>query len=126
MLISHPAVSEAAAIGVPDALKGEAIVCFLVLKPGFEANDALENEVCIRVTKSLGKSMRPRRVVFVKSLPKTRSAKIVRGAIRRRYLGLAPGDLSSIENIDALESIPSGEERTGFNSSRIFADGHED
>jgi acetyl-CoA synthetase len=105
-LIRHQAVSEAAAIGVPDDLKGEAVVCFVVLKPEFAVNEELENEMTERITEALGKTLRPRRVHFVKSLPKTRSAKIVRAAIRKRYLGLDPGDVSSIENADALDSIP--------------------
>ena len=105
-LISHPVVAEAAAIGVPDSLKGETLVCFVVLKPEIEPSQDLENELRDHVTKRLGKTLRPGRVHFVAGLPKTRSAKIVRGAIRKRYLGLDPGDLSSIENIDILGSIP--------------------
>ncbi len=105
-LLRHAAVSEAAAIGVPDAVKGEAIVCFVVIKPGEEATETLESELCETVVRSLGKTLRPRRVHIVNVLPKTRSAKIVRGAIRRRYLGLPPGDLSSVESLEALEAIP--------------------
>ncbi len=107
VLIGHPAVSEAAAIGVPDPLKGEAIVCFVVLKPAYKASEDLEAELRRRTADSLGKILRPHRFHFVSGLPKTRSAKIVRAAIRKRYLGLDPGDLSSVENPDALDSIPS-------------------
>ena len=105
-LIAHPAVSEAAAIGVPDPLKGEAVVCFVVLRTAFAAGEALALELADEVARRLGKTLRPERIEFVEALPKTRSAKIVRGAIRRRYLGLDPGDLSSVENPGALESIP--------------------
>ena len=106
-LISHPAVSEAAAIGVPDEVRGETVVCFVVLKPGFETADALTGQLSDKVVESLGKTLRPRKVYIVSALPKTRSAKIVRGAIKRRYLGQDPGDLSSVENPEALDAIPS-------------------
>ncbi len=105
-LISHPLVSEAAAIGVPDSLKGEVIVCFVVLKPEAQSGEELGSELRVQVAKMLGKTLRPERIYSVGSLPKTRSAKIVRAAIKRRYLGLAPGDLSSVENLDALKAIP--------------------
>jgi acetyl-CoA synthetase len=106
-LMTHPAVSEAASIGAPDELKGEAVVCFVVLQQEYEATESLRGELAETVVGALGKTLRPRRIEFVQALPKTRSAKIVRAAIRRRYLGLPPGDLSSVENPDALESIPS-------------------
>ncbi len=109
VLIGHAAVSEAAAIGVPHALKGEVAVCFVVVKPGVQGNEELAHELRALIADSLGKPLRPDRVLFVAALPKTRSAKIVRGAIRRRYLGLDPGDTSSIENLDALASIPVAE-----------------
>ena len=105
-LTGHPAVCEAAAIGVPHTIKGEALVCFVVLNPGFTPDRAMERELCDHVTRSLGKTLRPQRVHFIPGLPKTRSAKIVRAAIKKRYLGLDPGDLSSLENPQALDSIP--------------------
>jgi len=105
-LIAHPAVSEAAAIGVPDPLKGEAVVCFAVLAPGAAPGADLARELSDSVVRQLGKTLRPERIEFVDALPKTRSAKIVRGAIKRRYLGGDPGDVSSVENPAALASIP--------------------
>jgi acetyl-CoA synthetase len=105
-LMTHGAVSEAAAIGVPDEIKGEAIVCFVVLQPGYQESEALASELGEAVVRALGKTLRPRGVLFTRALPKTRSAKIVRGAIRRRYLGLPSADLSSVENLDALDAIP--------------------
>lgn len=104
-LIEHPAVAEAAAIGVPHELKGEAVVCFVVLKPGEGPSEPLREALKEQVVKHLGKTVRPEEVKFVRLLPKTRSAKIVRGAIRRTYLGEVPGDVSSIENPDALREI---------------------
>jgi acetyl-CoA synthetase len=104
-IVAHPAASEAAAIGVPDALKGEEIVAFVVLKPGRTESPALREELSDAVAKALGKTSRPKAVRFVDALPKTRSAKIVRGVIRRRFLGEAVGDLASVENPDAVEAI---------------------
>ena len=101
-LIGHPSVSEAAAIGVPDPVKGEAIVCFVVLKPDQEGNaGALKGAVM----KVVGKALRPKEIHFVSELPKTRSSKIVRRALRAKYLGEPLGDLTSIENPAALEEI---------------------
>jgi acetyl-CoA synthetase len=104
-LIGHAAVAEAAAIGVPHELKGESVVCFVVLKPGSAASEALRQELAEQVVSHLGKTLRPEAVKFVRMLPKTRSAKIVRGTIRRLYLGEPPGDVTSVENPDALEEI---------------------
>ena len=104
-IVAHPQASEAAAIGVPDALKGEAIVAFVVLKPGVPESEALREALSKAVEADLGKTLRPKALKFVDALPKTRSAKIVRGAIRRRFLGEPPGDLASVENPDALDAI---------------------
>jgi acetyl-CoA synthetase len=104
-LLEHPAALEAAAIGVPHDVKGEAIVCFVVLRPGFSPSEPLREELSLQVVKHLGKTLRPELVKFATLLPKTRSAKIVRGAIRRRWLREPLGDLSSVENPDALEAI---------------------
>ena len=105
VLVSHPSVAEAAAIGVPDPVKGEALTCFVVLKPGTEASDQLEHELIHLTVAQLGKSMRPGRIVLLSDLPKTRNAKILRRVLRATYLGLAPGDLSSLENPEILSEI---------------------
>jgi acetyl-CoA synthetase len=103
--VSHPAVAEAAAIGVPHDVKGEVAWLFCVAKPGVEVDSDLERAVEGAVADELGKAFRPDRVLFVPALPKTRSAKIVRRAVRARALGQDPGDLSSLENPEALEEI---------------------
>jgi acetyl-CoA synthetase len=103
--VAHPAVAEAAAVGVPHDVKGEVAWIFCVLKPGSEATPARRDEVTRAVTDALGKAFKPERVVFVSALPKTRSAKIVRRAVRARILGTDPGDLSSLENPEALDEI---------------------
>ena len=104
-LNKHAAVQECAAIGVPHDIKGEGVVCFVVLSPGFKPSEELRNELIDKVVEELGKTLRPEKLLFVNALPKTRSAKIVRGAIKRKYLGQDPGDLSSVENPDAIEEI---------------------
>jgi len=104
-LIEHPAVSEAATVGVPDEIKGEDIVCFVVLKPGYEADEILREDLKSQVIKIMGKTLKPRDVKFVKDLPKTRSAKIVRRIIKATFLGEDVSDISSIENPKAVEEI---------------------
>jgi acetyl-CoA synthetase len=103
--VSHPAVLEAAAVGVPHAVKGEVAWLFCVLSG--PSSDGLAEEVAAAVGDALGKAFRPERVVFVPALPKTRSAKIVRRAVRAAILGRDPGDLSSLENPDSLAEIAS-------------------
>jgi acetyl-CoA synthetase len=104
-LVGHPAVAESAAIGVPDALKGEVVWCYAILRPGFAPGDDLRRELRERVVHALGKSFAPERILFVADLPRTRSAKILRRAIRAAALGGEPGDLSSLENPKALEEV---------------------
>ncbi|CAN5806452.1 hypothetical protein BH10ACT1_BH10ACT1_43430 [soil metagenome] len=104
-LVSHPAVLEAAAIGVPDELKGEALWAFVVLASGREPGEELRAELVALVADHLGKSFRPSAVRFVAALPKTRSAKVVRRAIRAAVVGADPGDPSSLEDPAALDAI---------------------
>ncbi len=105
VLTLHPAVTESAAVGIPDEVKGEAIWCFVLVRPGVEADEALAAELRGLVAEHLGKAFRPSRVVFVPELPRTRSAKILRRAIRAAVTGGEPGDLSSLENPNALDAI---------------------
>jgi acetyl-CoA synthetase len=86
-------------------VKGEVAWLFCALVPGCVGDDELAAEVAARVAEDLGKAFRPERVLFVPALPKTRSAKIVRRAVRAKALGRDPGDLSSLENPEALEEI---------------------
>ena len=100
--LDHPGVAEAAAIGVPHTVKGEVAWLFCALKPGFDQDP---DGVKAVVAAALGKAFAPDRVLFVSALPKTRSAKIVRRAIRAKAVGEDPGDLSTLENPEALEEI---------------------
>jgi len=104
-LLEHPAAMEAAAIGVPDELKGEDVVCFVVLHDNYEANEELRDGLKGQVVKLLGKTLRPRQIYFVGDLPKTRSAKILRGTIKRKFLGRDLGDTASCANPEAIEEI---------------------
>jgi acetyl-CoA synthetase len=100
--VGHPGVAEAAAVGVPHDVKGEVAWLYCVRVPGATVSESDVSEV---VAHELGKAFAPDRVVFVSALPKTRSAKIVRRAVRARALGLDPGDLSTLENPESLEEI---------------------
>ncbi len=104
-LASHPAVAESAAIGIPHPVKGEAIWCVVVPMPRADADETLAGELTSVVADQLGRSFAPSGVVFVSALPKTRSAKIVRRAIRAAAVGDDPGDLSSLEDPAVLDPI---------------------
>jgi acetyl-CoA synthetase len=103
VLVSHEAVSESAVVGVPDETKGEAVWCFVVA-PGADA-ERLPGELAELVAHELGRPFKPSRVVLVDALPKTRSAKILRRAVRAVAVGEDPGDMSAAENPQALDSI---------------------
>jgi len=105
VLVNHPAVSEAAAVGVPHAIKGNEIVCFCILAPGFAPSDVLRDELRSKVAAEMGKPLQPGEIRFVSDLPKTRNAKVMRRIIRSAYLGQEPGDTSSLVNPEAVEEI---------------------
>jgi acetyl-CoA synthetase len=105
LLVADDRVVEAAAIGVPDDVKGEALVCFVVLHAGQDAGAAVQALRDV-VTAALGKAMAPRAVHVVDALPKTRNGKILRRVARASYIGAPPGDLTSIEDTAVLEGWP--------------------
>lgn len=102
---AHPAVQEAAAIGVPHEVKGECIIVFAVPRPGAEQSDAVREAVRQTIGAHLGAALRPEQVYWVSDLPRTRNAKIMRRVIRAAYLGLPPGDITALENPAAVEAI---------------------
>lgn len=103
--VDHPAVVECAAVGIPDEVKGTVVWCFCILQPGTSESEGLRDEIKKVIADDLGKAFTPKEVRFVEELPKTRSAKILRRAIKAQVLGEDPGDLSSMENPSALEAI---------------------
>ncbi len=121
LLVAHPLVTEAAVIGVPDEVKGTAMVAFVVANdeyrisniesaenddPKFEIrNSKFEIELKALVAKDMGKPLAPSAIHFVSAIPKTRNAKVMRRVIRSAYLGEDPGDLSALENPKSVEEI---------------------
>jgi len=104
-LIDHEAVNAAVAVGAPDDTKGTAVVTYVILNEGYEESEDLRDQLRARVGEELGKPFRPREVLFVDAFPKTQSGKIVRRIIQSVYAGEELGDLSSIENPDAIDAI---------------------
>jgi acetyl-CoA synthetase len=97
-LVSHPAVSEAAAIGLPHELKGNAIHAYVILRQGATPSPELEQELKDHVAREVGPIARPESITFVDSLPKTRSGKIMRRVLKAQALGQDVGDLSTLED----------------------------
>jgi acetyl-CoA synthetase len=105
VIAADPAVSESAVVGIPDDVKGEAVWVFYVPRPAAEDEQTVQGRLRQRVAGELGKPFAPSHVVRVPQLPKTRSAKILRRAVRAAVLGSDPGDLSGAENPEAVEQI---------------------
>jgi len=98
VLMEYPAVAEAGVIGVPDPVTMERVKAFVVLKPGYKANEALQKKLLGYARKRLGAAVAPREIEFRKNLPKTRSGKIMRRLLKARELGLPEGDISTLES----------------------------
>ncbi|RTH15697.1 acetate--CoA ligase [Thermus scotoductus] len=109
-LVSHPAVAEAAVVGRPDPLKGEAIVAFVTLKEGHAPSEALRDELKAHVAKVIGPIARPDEVRFTEALPKTRSGKIMRRLLRQIAAGEKEikGDTSTLEDHRVVERLKEG------------------
>ncbi len=105
VLVEHPAVVEAAAVGLPDEVKGESLACYVVLGAGIEPTEELRAELRSHVADRLGKSFRPGTGRFTTGLPKTRSNKVMRRTIRAVALGRDAGDLSGLEDPRVLDAI---------------------
>jgi acetyl-CoA synthetase len=107
VLVAHPAVGEAAAVGVPDDIKGERLLCVCVLRSGAAPGTALEQELKDWVRDAMGPALKPDAVRFVDRLPKTRNGKVMRRVIRALCTGEDPGDLSALEDAGALDQLRS-------------------
>jgi acetyl-CoA synthetase len=105
VVVALPEVMMAAAIGIPDRVKGEVIALYVVAAPGVEPGEELRARVETSVTDTLGKSFRPAAIQWVGDLPRTRSAKIMRRVVKAVALGTETGDLSSLENPESLDGI---------------------
>jgi acetyl-CoA synthetase len=97
-LMEHPAVAEAAVIGLPDPIGGETIKAYIVAKAGFTADEALRRDLLGHARKRLGPAIAPKAIAFRENLPKTRSGKMMRRLLKARELGLPEGDLSTLES----------------------------
>ncbi len=97
-LVSHPSVAEAAVIGLPHEVKGQAIHCYCMLRAGFKGSDQLADELKAHVSEKMGPIVKPEKITFVEALPKTRSGKIMRRVLKARAQGLPEGDVSTLED----------------------------
>jgi acetyl-CoA synthetase len=111
-LTSHPSVAEAVAVGIPDKVKGEVIIAYVILKkksPDCDnrfVNNNLKNEIIKNVENAIGKFARPKKIRFVTDLPKTRTGKLVRRLIKAKLSNnIEDQDLSTIENPESLDKI---------------------
>jgi acetyl-CoA synthetase len=110
-LVHHPKVAEAAVVGRPDDLKGEAIACFVTLKHGIEPSEGLKNELKAHVAKEIGALARPDEIRFTEGLPKTRSGKIMRRLLRDIAAGrTTSGDTTTLEDYSVLARLREDEE----------------
>jgi acetyl-CoA synthetase len=98
-------IAEAAAVGVPDEIKGQAVVCACVPAAGEQPGAALAEAVAQAVVRGMGSSFRPKRIVFVSDLPKTRNMKVMRRLVRAACLGQPPGDLTALVNPEVVEEL---------------------
>jgi len=104
-LIQHPAVAEAAVVGVPDEIKGEVPVAFVTLKQGYTANEKLANELNNWIREKVGPIATLKNVLFVSKLPKTRSAKIMRRVVQAVAVNKPIGDITTLEDETSIEEV---------------------
>ncbi|MEK6221090.1 MAG: AMP-binding protein [Chloroflexota bacterium] len=105
ILVEHPAIIEAGAIGIPHEIKGSELVVFCILSPNSSASNNLKTELINQIVSAMGKPLAPKELFFVSDLPKTRNAKVMRRMVRSAYLGLDLGDTSALVNPEAIEEI---------------------
>ena len=104
-MVSHPAVSEAAAIGKPHEVKGESVAIFAILKQGYKPGDVLKEELRKHVRDVIGPVATPDEIYFVNSLPKTRSGKIMRRVLRAVLADMPIGDVTTLEDEASVEEV---------------------
>jgi len=104
-LVSHPAVAEAAVVGVPHQIKGEVVKAYVILRSGRAPSADLKEELKRHVAKEIGPIAKPESLGFVNDLPKTRSGKIMRRVIKAKAVGAPVGDISTLRNPEAVEEL---------------------
>jgi acetyl-CoA synthetase len=104
-LVSHPAVAEAAVVGGPDPVTGEAINCFVILRNGIDPNDTLARELREHVSRKISPIAKPKALMFTPDLPKTRSGKIMRRLLRDIAQGRQLGDTTTLADATVVETI---------------------
>ena len=114
LLTATGQVTEAVAIGVPDAIKGEAVGCVVVLKPGVSAGSGVEAQLSAAVVEGLGYPYRPQFILAVNDLPKTRNMKVMRRLVRAACLGKPLGDTSSLVNPESVAAVQAAAEPLGL------------
>ncbi|MBI4697199.1 MAG: AMP-binding protein [Gammaproteobacteria bacterium] len=105
LLMATGKVAETAVIGVPDEVKGQAIVCVCSLLPNVPDNPAVRKELSDALVGGLGHPFKPKAILFVNDLPKTRNMKVMRRVVKAAYLGESPGDTSSLVNPEAVIAV---------------------
>ena len=98
-------ITEAAAIGLPDPRAGQSVMCVCIPSPGVAPDEGTANEIRDAVAASLGHAFRPKDVLFVSDLPKTRNMKIMRRVVKAAVMGQNPGDLTALVNPEAVEDV---------------------
>lgn len=110
-LVSHKAVAEAAVVGRPDEMKGQALVCFVTLRPGYNASGELRGLLAEHVAQEIGRFARPDAIRFADALPKTRSGKIMRRLLKEIASGTdAKGDVTTLEDLSVLAALRASDE----------------
>jgi acetyl-CoA synthetase len=103
--LEHEAVAETAVVGIPDEIRGEAIIIFSILKTGFAPSAEIKSEILQKIRKQIGTFATPKEIYFVEKLPKTRSGKIMRRLLKAIVQGQTIGDLSTLEDGTSIEEI---------------------
>src|SRR5699024_4517906 len=105
VFMQHSSVKESAVTGIPDSIKGETSICFIVLNESFSPSEKLKTTLLQLIAEQLGRPLQPKTLYFISDLPKTRSQKIMRRIIRSTFLNKDLGDLSSLENPESVDLI---------------------
>ncbi|MFZ8840179.1 MAG: AMP-binding enzyme, partial [Pyrobaculum sp.] len=118
-LVAHGSVAESAVVGVPDEVKGEAPVAFVVLKSGHRPSEELKADLLRWIRERYGPILVPKEIVFVRALPKTRSGKIMRRLLRAVLMGAPLGDVTTLEDEATVEEVKAAYEKLKSEVERV-------